>query len=805
MSLTLRFRLWTAAVALLGAVFVFDALPHFGFETNILALLPPNETDAAADRALDRFSDLLGRNFVYLIGAADFARAKLAAQGFAARLRASPAFATTRLEVDADYLRAFTASYAPYRGGLLSDRMRAWLEAGDDAALLNAAQQALYSPAAFLRRSGAGDDPLNLFGDFLAQVTPAGGRLELRDGMLTITTATPAMHYVMVSGVLAGDAFSTHEEDLARPVLTAARAVAEAGGASVNGAGLIEHAIAASGLAKHEIDLFGSVQVAGLLLVLWWVFRSLRVLWLSAATLAVGVIAGLAATHYVFGKVQVLALVFCSNLAGVAIDYSIYFCADQFRMPGRWTAAQASRHIGPAIGMSCAAAVLSYALLAVAPFPGLRQGALFCCVGLMAAYACVAAWFPRWVRPSPTAPALRIAAVFARFLDWRERIAGARMRRWWWLLPMFIGGGLLQLRFSDDVRSLQPDTPALTAQEVRVRDLLGNIPESLFFLVRGSDPQTLLEHEEALRERIDPLIASQALSGYTAISTALPSLARQSDNRQLLTARVYGAGGDGSGLLDRFMRQLGFDGAAIAAHKQVFTKSEPLTPEVWLATPAADGYRHLWLGDIGRSQPGVQAPTQNRYASVVTLDAVHDVAPLRAAAANLPGVRLVERLAEISTVLKRYRERAMVLVALASVASALLLAIGYGLRRGVALMVTPVAACLATLAVFGYAGIAVSFFNIVALHLVMGLGMEYAILLMIAELGSVAVLVSATLAAALALLAFGLLGLSATPFIHSLGSTVTIGVLFGFAFAWLAGTLAPTKGTKGAHEPVTAG
>ena len=187
----------------------------------------------------------------------------------------------------------------------------------------------------------------------------------------------------------------------------------------------------------------------------------------------------------------------------------------------------------------------------------------------------------------------------------------------------------------------------------------------------------------------------------------------------------------------------------------------------------------MWLGDIGGS-----------YASVVTLADVHDAAALQRAAAGLPGVRVVDRVREISALLKRYRERAMALVAIAAFASALLLAIAYGWRRGFILMTTPIAACLATLAVFGFAAVPVTFFHIVALHLVMGLSMEYAILLGIAELRSPAVLLSATLAAQLALLAFGLLALSSTPFIHSLCISVFIGVLFGYVFALLVGTLA---------------
>jgi len=198
--------------------------------------------------------------------------------------------------------------------------------------------------------------------------------------------------------------------------------------------------VAAARLARHEIDLFGSVQLALLIGVLLWVFRSGRLLALSAAALGLGMIAAFLVCRWVFGSVHVLTLVFCSNLAGVAIDYSLYYSADQFRAPGRWNAADALRSIGPAITMCCVATVMSYALLAVAPFPGLRQMALFCCVGLAVAYGCVMAWFPPLLRPArwhtrsacreysaaPRHGALPAARVLASGCGWRSR----RSPRW---------------------------------------------------------------------------------------------------------------------------------------------------------------------------------------------------------------------------------------------------------------------------------------------------------------------------------------------------------------------------------------
>lgn len=805
MSLRARFLSWTAIVAALLVLCVVDVRPGFRLETDILALLPGNEADPAEARGLDRFSDRIGRNAAWLIGAPDFAQARKAASAFAARLSASPAFAKVRFEIDADWPAESAAAYLPYRDGLLSDRMRAQLLAHQDEALLAQAQQALYTPAAFLRRSGPGSDPLNLFGDFLASADPPAGHANLHEGVLQIVdeggAGQPAMQYVVVATTLAGNPFSTDVQALVIPAIDAAIAAAQAEGATVSTSGLTQHAVIAARVARSEIGLFAGIQFIGIALILFWVFRSVRMLLLSAATLAVAVIAALAASHYVFTTLHVMTLVFCSNLAGIAIDYAIYFGADQFRAPGRWAPREALRRIGPAITMSCLAALLSYALLAVAPFPGLRQMALFCCVGLAAAYGTVMGWFPALLKPAPAASAERLRLRFEQLGNLREHCQRLPRRAILIVLAALTVGGLLRLQHADDVLMLQPDMPDLKQQEKRVRALLGTIPEGRFFLVRGDSAEQVLQREEQLRPRLDALVAQGAVRSYLAVSRALPSQARQASDHRLLAERVYAA----DGLAPRFMQQLGFDGALIAQRLKSFeAATTPLLPEAWLAAPGSELFRPLWLGRIdapgdphAATTAGANAAPEE-WASIVILSGLQDPAALLPVAEGLPGVRLVNRLAEVSDVLKRYRERALLLVAIAAVASGLMLAMAYGLRRGFLLMATPVAACLVTLALFGWCGIAVTFFHVVALHLVTGLSMEYAILLMLPQWKGPATLLSASLAALLALLAFGLLAFSATPFIHSLGLTVAVGVLFGFLFAFAAGTLQPR-----AHEKTT--
>lgn len=780
----LRFWLWSAAVLLLCAVFAVRVLPHPRLETDILALLPADHADPAADRALARFADQFGSHLVLLVGSDDFDRARGGAQALAAQLGRSPAFRKVRWKLGGDWLRRATATYAPYRDGLLSDRMRRWLQRGDTARLLAQARQALYTPAAFMRRSDAGSDPLDLFGDFLAQTTPAvTGHLDLRDDVLT--THDHGVHYVLVDAELSGKPFSATAGDAVGPVIDAALARARDHGLTVLASGIVLHAIAAAREARSQLDRFGLIQALGMIALLWWAFRSWRVPLLAVGTLAVGFVAAFTACQLVFDKVHVLTLVFGCNLAGVAIDYCLYFCADQFRTPGRWRPADALAQVGGAITLGMLISVVSYAVLATTPFPGLRQMALFCAVGLAVAWACVLCWYPRALRAAPAALAQRRATRFA-VIDAALARGVARLPPPAWLLLGVLllavtALGLSRLRFQDDVRVLQDAPAALVKQDAAVGRLLGGDTDRRFFLVRGVDDEAVLEREEALRQRLDTAVHGGALGSYTAVTQALPSVRRQTSDRTLLAQRVY----DGvDGPLASFMRQLGFSSAAITRRLQAFhAKARPLTLKQWLPSTAADPYRHLWLGAIGGD-----------VASVVTLSNVHDAAAITAAAAGLPGVRLIDRVADVSAVLRAYRARTLWLAALAGVLATLLLATYFRRRSDLALAATPAAAAALTFAVFGLTGVEVNLFNVVALLLVLGLSVDYAIFTQRGRAQGLSMLLSVSLAAAATVLAFGLLALSPTPFIHSLGLTVLVGVALDFVLCLIVGKIGSPPG-----------
>ena len=223
-----------------------------------------------------------------------------------------------------------------------------------------------------------------------------------------------------------------------------------------------------------------------------------------------------------------------------------------------------------------------------------------------------------------------------------------------------------------------------------------------------------------------------------------------------------------NGPLKTLASQLGeADSWVAATRERLLAPRPPLTPELFLQSPASEPWRHLWIGKI-----------DNNYASVV---AVRNVTPaklptLRAAATGLQGVEWVDKVGEISSLLADYRRYMSWVVLVSYLGVYLLLLPRYRGRAWRA--VAPVGlASVATLALFGAAGVSLQLFHVLALLLLLGIGVDYGIFFQEHPLRRDPTAWLATVLSALStLLSFGLLGLSQTPALRAFGLTMLIGI-----------------------------
>jgi predicted exporter len=285
-------------------------------------------------------------------------------------------------------------------------------------------------------------------------------------------------------------------------------------------------------------------------------------------------------------------------------------------------------------------------------------------------------------------------------------------------------------------------------------------------VVRASDEETALRREETLFDRLRPLRVAGALRGYRAPASFVPSAQRQRQNRELRQAKLE------TPLLAGYLAQIGLPGVEPdVAPDGVLTlekvaKAEPLADLVReLTVPAADGVAHI-----------------------VMLDDVTQAETVRAATAGIEGVNFVDPASDFSRLLGRYRRRAVGLIAVSAVLMLPLLALRYRVVGAVRVMLPAVMTIMLVPLIKALWGDPFTFFDTMALVLVLSVAVDYAVFCAEADDAYKPVaLLGVWMAMGSTVLSFGLLVRSQVAAVHAVGSTMLLGVMLAFLLAPMAG------------------
>jgi len=762
-------------VLLLAALAAWLAIRASGepvINANLMAMLPSVDRDPVAEDAADKFRQRFERRVVVLVGAADSSEAKAAADAVHETLRGTDMFVELDVRYDENLIRHAGEFYFPLRFGLLSEASRQQLLAGDVAAFERAVLARYFTPVSGLQSDLIERDPFHLLPGFLEERAAGGSaRFELEDGYLL--TETDGQVFALLSGVLSDSPFSFDLQDRLMPVMQSLGTGMP--GVTVLKAGVFFHAAAGSASAKSEISTVGIGALVGIVVLFIAVFRSWRPLGLSLFSIAVGCLGGFATCLALFGQVHLLTLVFGASLIGISVDYSLHYFCDHLRQKENWLPRAALGHVLPGISLGLLTSVIGFVGLLFASFPGMQQMAIFSGAGLIFSYLCVLTIYPlftRSIRTSHMRQPLIWSAAYARFCQ----------RQWgpkaWLLLAALVAlgaGGISQLQHQDDIRQLQAADKMVVAEELRVRSLVGDNLASQFFLVAGIDEAELLAREEQLVRALRAAQQQGHVSGFVALSEFVPSPDRMAENRRLLAPLIAGE----ESLLQRVAECIGLPSHAVAAYADAFDRAGPVDAKAlidWLESPMARPYRQLWLG-----------ASNGRYISAVGLRGVHQPGELSNLADPQSGVTFIDNVGELSALFGDIRRQAGWLILASYVVVSLLLLVRYGLRGGLAVMIAPIVAATTSLGVQGLIGEPLSLFNVLAVLLVLGFGVDYSIFFRETGTDNPSTLVAIALSTITTLLAFGLLALSSTTAVHAFGLTILLGIGVAFLLSPLAG------------------
>ncbi|MDH3446230.1 MAG: MMPL family transporter, partial [Deltaproteobacteria bacterium] len=643
---------WRGGLALAWAIIVAALLGHNGYlwlvqrhtpDTDVLALLPDQERDPVLSQAFAPVLKSARQRLIALIGAEDWRQATQAADAFRAVL--APHTELLRFDSTDNFVSAQAdgmQAFQPHQLVLITSQQETEVRRQPGQFWVNRALSILYSPLSGINPGPWQDDPFGLFSGWV-QMRLQESPVRPRDGQLFVSEGP--RQYVVLPMTVRDPAFSMAAQRALMPLIERARETASHAvpGAELAMAGVFLHAAAASAQANWEVSTIGSGSIVGILLLMWLTLGSFKPIAWILLSIVTGYLGAFFLCWLLFERIHLLTLVFGASLIGVAQDYGLYFLCNRFTEDSAVDSWRLLRRLLPALLFMLITTLFGYFALALTPFPGLRQMAIFSVAGLIFAWLTVVIWFPMLARSGT----LTNFAFGERYAARLRRWLRSRPARWRILVPAVFGIlaliGLSRLTVQDDIRSLQNSPKYLLDEQVAVSRLLDAPAPAQFYLVRGATAEAVLQREEGLKRRLDPMVANGLLGGYQSFSNWVPSSRLQSTRRKLLEEKLYGDGGP----LAMLAAQLG-EGPrwVMSVRERLSAMAQSLTPDDFLAMPASEPWRHLWLGKVGES-----------YASIVSLRGLGNASlpALQRAAQGLEGVQWIDRVGEISSLLGGYR------------------------------------------------------------------------------------------------------------------------------------------------------
>jgi predicted exporter len=504
----------------------------------------------------------------------------------------------------------------------------------------------------------------------------------------------------------------------------------------------------------------------GVVLLLWWRFRSLPVLLVAVLPLASGVVIGTAAVMWLFGGMHGITLAFGITLIGIAVDYPIHFFSHLQQTVHR---SASLRHLWSTLLLGVLTTMLGFSSLIFSGFTGLSQLGLFSVAGLAASALVTRFLLPLLVVEigAPLRPVLTMPLFLSRL-------------RLLPLLTLLLSGGYLLVVqgqiWETELSKLSPVAESAKRQYETLRSQLGVEDFGRMLLIRGDSEQQVLQRSEQLERLLHPAVVDGLLHHVELPTHYLPSEHEQRYRQSLLpdseTLRAN---------LQQALTTLPFKPGLFAPFLAQVEESRQLPP--LNRARLADTAMGARLGSLLMQR-------EEGWFGIARLTGVMDEDALRGlAASNAQWLSYLNVHQESSQLVVDYLHEALYYFAIAVVVIVLLL---LAVMRSLLLVwrvFMPVAAAVALAAALQVLlGEHLSLFHVAALLLVLGIGLDYALFVVRTPRRSAdftTTMHSLLICNGSTLLVFGLLAQSEVPVLHAIGLTVTLGAFAVLLFSFM--------------------
>ncbi|MEN3976581.1 hypothetical protein [Emcibacter sp. SYSU 3D8] len=717
-----------ASMLVCAALFVVVSFSRgLPIDNDILSLLPAHARDITLSDAVTRAGAAGSSRIVLLVSGGAPENRDTATKDLAQRLAVSGMFRPA-----SDDARQIWNWLHANRTALLCPDDRHKFDQGRGGEVAAAALRQWYMPMSPASSQLLATDPLLLTPTLLSCIAPYN------------MTLVPTGDGRLIAGSLSQSAYRLDVQDTLSALIDDWKAAWAPKQVRLDRAGAVFHADEGGRNARQEISLITSATAIAVFVLFWSVFGTFRSVGLGLVVILSGVIAGLAATLAVFGTIHVIATVFGAALTGIADDYTIHYLMTG--VGGQNASVERRKgEVSRGVLVSLVAAVGAFTALAFFPVVVFQQIALFGAAGLAASGLVALTILPLLDngkrRKGIGLPLLdRVAAWLLSHRP--ERRAGAAIALGF---TGIVTAAALNWEVLDDIGKFQVPSEILRTEADAVTAATGFTTPVTFMLVSGRSASAVAANEEHLIRELD----GAPVRPVTAATWFDPSPARRQANQALIADQLI------KPHLASLTASLGIETSAMYDEPE---ESAPL-PDMIAALRGSSGDT-AWSIVPVMSDP-MLPPNRNW--------------------------RFVDPAAEYSAVLGAFREQASWGLLGSTLVAGLIVLIAYRRFAALRILIPASMALVLTPALLVLAGVPYSFFSAMALFLVLGVGIDFAVFQWEhpGEAGRWT-RVGVLMAAITTIVSTSLLGFSDVYPVHAFGLTVALGIVLNLILSPLA-------------------
>ena len=781
---------WIIYHAVVVFFFLFSLIffhGQIGIDSDLFNLVPKSISMASVKKADDKMMSVTSQNVFVLVANEDFAQAKSVAESVYAGLKDSKNFESISLYSDVSEMGEITDFLYKYRSYLIDEKTAEMISSDGAQYFALEALSKAYGGFTMLPLDNIDTDPFLLteyhLQNYLGAVQNAGTAMSVKDGVLA--SKFEGKWYVMIRGVLSRSGAKLASKNNA--ITEIYRVCDNFPGTTFVYSGTPFHSHESSTSASREISIIATVSMLAVIILLIFIFRSVRPLVYSVGSILISLGVAVLATLAVFHKMHVITLVFGTSLIGSCIDYSLHFFTHWAANKELKSSIEIRNHIFSGLLMAIISTGICFAILLFAPFTILIQISFFCLTGLISSFLTTIAIYPYIKLPSQRGN--------VRFTTGFAKVASKLERKWVGrsvIIVLFAFSILTILicnknvKIKNNLLTLYDMKGWLLQDEVTASQVIQYTPGG-WYIVSGDTEEEALENEEKLRHTFEEATGGEV--GYVSTSSFVPSKETQKKSREAYKKLLEYCGYDQ-------LVNLGFDEGEAADFIMSMLADYSFSEDDYVSfenknVPAfiESAISSAWLGNVDGKYFTVLLPTK-----VTDYSLYHDIAE------SDPNVYFISKSQDISADLDSLTVMILKFFIVAYILMFIMLRFFYSWKQALKIISVPFLIILVVVAFFALFKIDMEFFSVTGLILVFGLGLDYIIYMMENEKRTMVECSQAdrietsilepfaTMVSFLTtIISFGALALSSFKPVHLIGLSIFIGLATAYISSFFYG------------------